>query len=94
MSLSKNEKVELLKRIQLFADCTKAELVEVAISADERMAWEGEELTQEGRLGREFFIVVDGAVSVRRGGRKLADLAQGAGSVRSRSSRTSLARRR
>ena len=41
MPLSKNEKVELLKRIPLFADCTRAELVEVAISADEREAVEG-----------------------------------------------------
>jgi len=77
VSLSKNGKVKLLERIPLFSECTKAELIEVAISADERMAWEGEELTQEGRLGREFFIVVDGAVAVRRGGRKLADLGPG-----------------
>ena len=77
MPLSKNGKVELLKRIPLFAGCTKAELIEVAICADERMAWDGEELTQEGRLGREFFIVVEGDVAVRRGGRKLAELGPG-----------------
>ena len=77
MPLSKNEKVDLLKRIPLFADCTRAELVEVAISTDEREASEGDRLTEEGQRGREFFILVEGAVAVRRGERKLADLRSG-----------------
>jgi CRP-like cAMP-binding protein len=75
--LSKNEKVELLKRTALFAGCTKAELIEVALSADEREAPEGERLTEEGRRGREFFVLVEGAVVVERGGKKLADLGPG-----------------
>ena len=77
MPLRKNEKVELLKRIPLFAGCTKAELNEVAISADEREAPEADRLTEEGRRGREFYILVEGAVAVSRGGRKLADLGPG-----------------
>jgi voltage-gated potassium channel len=75
--LSKNEKVELVKRIPLFAECTKAELIEIAISADEREAREGDSLTVEGRRGREFFILVEGAVAVRRGGKLLAELGPG-----------------
>ena len=77
MPLGKNEKIELLRRIPLFAECTKAELIEVAISADEREAATGQNLTEQGQRGREFFIVVEGAVSVRRDGRKLADLGPG-----------------
>jgi CRP/FNR family transcriptional regulator, cyclic AMP receptor protein len=57
--------------------CTKAELIEVAISADEREAPEGDRLTEEGRRGREFFVLVEGAVVVNRGGTKLADLGPG-----------------
>jgi CRP-like cAMP-binding protein len=75
--LSKNEKVELLKRTALFSECTKADLVEVAISTDEREASEGDRLTEEGGRGREFFLLVEGAVAVRRGRRKLADLGPG-----------------
>jgi CRP/FNR family transcriptional regulator, cyclic AMP receptor protein len=75
--LTKNEKVELLKRIPLFAGCTKAELIEIALSADEREAPEGDRLTEEAQRGGEFFILVEGAVAVRRGGRKLADLGPG-----------------
>lgn len=77
MPLSKNEKVNLLKRIPLFAECSKAELIEVAISADEREAPAGHRLTEEGRPGTEFFALVDGTVAVSRAGRKLADLGPG-----------------
>jgi CRP-like cAMP-binding protein len=75
--LSNKEKVEFLKRIPLFAECSKAELSEVAITAEEREAPEGDRLTEEGRPGREFFILVEGAVDVRRGGEKLGDLGAG-----------------
>ena len=77
MPLTKNEKVELLRRIPLFVGCTKAELIEVAISADEREALEGYVLTEEGQQGREFFILVDGAVAVGRDGRQVAELGPG-----------------
>jgi CRP-like cAMP-binding protein len=77
VALSNKEKVEFLKRIPLFAECSKAELTEVAISAEEREAPEGDRLTEEGRPGREFFILVEGAVDVRRGGTKLGDLGAG-----------------
>lgn len=77
MPLTKNEKVELLKRTALFAECTKPELIEVALNADEREAPEGDRLTVEGRRGREFFVLVEGAVAVTRGGRQLADLGPG-----------------
>jgi CRP/FNR family transcriptional regulator, cyclic AMP receptor protein len=75
--LTKNDKVELLKRVPLFARCTKAELIEVAINTDERAALEGEKLTEEGRRGREFFVLLDGTVVVRRRGRNVADLGPG-----------------
>ena len=77
MPLTKNEKIELLRRIPLFAECTKAELVEVAISADEREAASGQVLTEEGQRGREFFMLIAGAVAVTRSGRRLADLGPG-----------------
>jgi CRP-like cAMP-binding protein len=75
--LSKNEKVELLRRIPLFAACTRRELIEVALVADEREAGPGEVLMAQGQPGREFFLLIDGTVVVRRNGRKVADLASG-----------------
>jgi len=75
--LSKNEKVELLRRIPLFAACTRRELIEVALVADEREAGADDVLTEQGDPGREFFLLIDGTVVVRRNGRKLADLGPG-----------------
>ena len=77
MPLTKNQKVELLKRTALFAECTKAELIDVAVSSDEREARAGHLLAEEGRRGREFFLLVEGTVAVERGGRKVADLGPG-----------------
>jgi len=75
--LSKNEKVELLGRIPLFAACTRRELIEVALVADEREAGADEVLMEQGQPGREFFVLIDGTVVVRRHGRKLANLGPG-----------------
>ena len=77
MPLTKNEKVALLRRIPLFAGCTKTELGEVAMNADEREALAGATLTREGEAGREFFVLAAGSAVVRRRGRKLANLSAG-----------------
>ena len=77
MTLARNAKVELLKKVPLFAGCSKAELRELAIVADELDLKEGRTLVREGRPGREFFILLDGSVRVSRNGRKLADLGAG-----------------
>lgn len=77
MALGKNAKIDLLKKVPLFAGCSKAELREVALVADEIDLQDGRVLTREGRRGREFFVLVDGTVSVTRAGKKLADLGAG-----------------
>jgi CRP-like cAMP-binding protein len=75
--LSRNEKIGLLKRTRLFERCTRTELHEVALSALEREAPQGTRLTEEGRRGREFFVLVEGGVTVSRAGKRLADLGPG-----------------
>ena len=67
----KNAKMELLKQVPLFADCSKRELANIAQVADEIGFPAGRTLIEEGRPGREFFVIADGTVEVRRGGRKL-----------------------
>lgn len=74
MRLRKDAKLELLRRVPLFADCSKRELGEIAQLADELALPEGRTLIEEGKLGHEFFVLVDGTVDVRRKGRKLATL--------------------
>ena len=77
MALGKNAKIELLKRVPLFAGCTKAELREVAISSDEIDLPAGRVLTREGQRGREFFVLVSGTVRVTRNDKALANLRGG-----------------
>jgi CRP/FNR family cyclic AMP-dependent transcriptional regulator len=75
--LRRDAKIELLKKVPLFAGCSKAELRELAKSADELDIREGTVLTREGRTGREFFVLIDGTVRVTKSGRKIADLGAG-----------------
>ena len=77
MRLGKNAKIDLLKRVPLFAGCSKAELREVALSTDEIDLRDGHVLTREGRPGREFFILVEGTASVTQDGKEVAALRDG-----------------
>jgi len=67
----KNAKIELLRKVPLFSECSKSELADIAQVADEMGFPTGRTLIEEGKPGREFFIIADGTVEVRRGGRKL-----------------------
>jgi CRP/FNR family cyclic AMP-dependent transcriptional regulator len=78
MALRRDAKIDLLKHVPLFADCSKSELRQLARIADEVDVREGTVLTREGRSAREFFVIVDGTVRVSKNGRKLADLGPGA----------------
>ena len=75
--LRKNAKLELLKRVPLFADCSKRELETVAAIADELTMPAGRELTKEGARGAEFVVLAEGAADVRRRGRRVNTLGSG-----------------
>jgi CRP/FNR family transcriptional regulator, cyclic AMP receptor protein len=77
VAISKNAKVELLRKTPLFSECSKAELGALALTADELDLREGTVLTYEGRAGREFFVLIEGTVSVTQKGKPLADLGPG-----------------
>ena len=77
MALRRDAKVELLKRVPLFAGCSKSELRELAKTADELDIREGTVLTREGRTGKEFFVLIDGTANVTTGGEKVAELKAG-----------------
>jgi len=75
--LGKNAKIELLKKVPLFEQCSKAELKELATTADEIHLRDGHVLTKEGRPGREFFVLVKGTARVTHKSEKIADLGPG-----------------
>jgi len=77
VALGRNGKVELLKKVPLFAGCSKSELRELALTADEIDLRYGHVLTKEGRPGREFFVIVEGTARVTRKDKTVADLGAG-----------------
>jgi CRP-like cAMP-binding protein len=77
VALRRDAKVELLKRVPLFADCSKTELRALAKSTDEIDLREGTVMTREGRPGREFFVLIEGTARVTRDGRQVAELKGG-----------------
>jgi len=75
--LRKNAKIELLKRVPLFERCSKRELGEIAMLADELDLPSARDLTREGAGGFEFIILVEGQADVVRGVRVVNELGPG-----------------
>ena len=75
--LRKNAKIELLKRVPLFESCSKSELGEIALLADELDLPDARDLTREGGTGWEFIVLVQGEADVLRNGRLVAGLGPG-----------------
>lgn len=74
---SQNVKVEALKRAPLFESLSKKELGELARVTDDLKVESGTVLCREGKVGREFFVIVDGTAEVTKGGKRLAELQGG-----------------
>lgn len=75
--LRKNAKVELIKGVPLFSECSRKQLDEIAGVADEIDLREGKELTSEGRPGREFFVLIEGSADVKKGSRRINRMGAG-----------------
>jgi CRP/FNR family transcriptional regulator, cyclic AMP receptor protein len=75
--LRRDHKVELIAAVPLFAGCSKKELARIASLADEVDLPAGRLLTEEGRRGREFCVLISGSADVRKGTRKVATLGAG-----------------
>ena len=70
MRLGKDAKTKEIARVPLFARCSKRELAQIASIADEIDLRAGKVLTREGEQGREFFVLLEGRVEIRKGGRR------------------------
>jgi CRP-like cAMP-binding protein len=72
-----DQKLELLKRTPLLAGLNEHDLEEVGRLADEVDVPAGKVLTKQGDPGREFFMIVDGAVRIERGGQLIRTIGPG-----------------
>jgi len=75
--LRRNQKVELLRKVPLFARCSKRELAEIAMLADEVDLRQGKALIREGASGREFFVLLEGQADVTKNGRRINRMGAG-----------------
>jgi CRP/FNR family transcriptional regulator, cyclic AMP receptor protein len=75
--LGGNQKIDLIRKVPLFARCSRAELKEIALLADEIDLREGKEMTREGAPGREFFVLLEGTADVKKNSRRVNTLGPG-----------------
>ena len=69
---NQDTKVNALKRAPLFQDLSRKELSHLARVSEDLEIPTGTALCQEGEIGREFFVIVEGKVEVTRGGKRVA----------------------
>jgi CRP/FNR family cyclic AMP-dependent transcriptional regulator len=75
--LGGNQKIDLIRKVPLFARCSRTELKEIAMLADEIDLNEGKEMTRQGTPGREFFVLLEGSADVKKNNRKVNTLGPG-----------------
>ncbi|HUS61376.1 MAG TPA: cyclic nucleotide-binding domain-containing protein [Acidimicrobiales bacterium] len=73
----KDTKLDALARVRLFSACSKKDLQTISKVSDEVEIAAGETLIKEGSSGHEFFLILEGEVTVKRGNRKVAQLGPG-----------------
>jgi len=67
-----------MANVPLFAHCSKRDIAKIASLADEIDLARGKTIIREGERGREFFVILEGEVDVRRGTRLLGTRGPGA----------------
>ncbi len=72
-----DRKIDLLRRVPLFSECSDRELQKIASLTDEIHVDEGKVLTNEGKPGREFFVIAEGKAKATLKRKKLGDLGPG-----------------
>ena len=72
-----DQKLELLSKVPLLAGLDRRGLEEVGRLTDEVDLPAGRVAARQGATGDEFFVIVDGTVSIERDGQHLRDLGPG-----------------
>ena len=75
--MTKDPRVELLRKVHLFSDCTDEQLAFIATRVEDVDVPSGRILCEEGTTGGEFFVVVSGSADVRRAGNVISHMGAG-----------------
>ncbi|MGQ0849694.1 MAG: cyclic nucleotide-binding domain-containing protein [Actinomycetota bacterium] len=73
----KSDKIDVLRQVPLFAGLSRKELGEIARFVTEVEIGPRQHLVYEGETGREAMVILAGKATVRRSGRKIAEIAAG-----------------
>jgi CRP/FNR family cyclic AMP-dependent transcriptional regulator len=74
---SRRAYVEHLRNIPMFQSFSQKDLEKIAKAGDEVSMPAGSLLIDQGQMGREAFVVLDGSIAVKRNGKKVATLGSG-----------------
>ncbi|MGH9302506.1 MAG: cyclic nucleotide-binding domain-containing protein [Acidimicrobiales bacterium] len=72
-----DSRLDHLSNMWLFSGCSRKELSLIARASDEVQVPAGRVLCDEGRVGQQFFLIINGQAVVKRKGRKIAMLGPG-----------------
>jgi CRP/FNR family transcriptional regulator, cyclic AMP receptor protein len=75
--VSKKTAVDHLSNVPMFAGCSKKELAAIAKASDRLSLAGGSTLTRQDESAREAFVILSGKATVKRNGRKVAELGPG-----------------
>ena len=75
--MAADRKLEHLAQVGMFSSLNKKELAMVARASDVVSVAPGTEIVREGDFGHEFYLLLQGTATVRRAGRKVAQLGEG-----------------
>ena len=70
--------VDHLRNIALFSECSSKELSLVVKSSTERVLKAGTVIMDQGQTGREAYVILEGSATVKRNGKKVANVKSGA----------------
>jgi CRP-like cAMP-binding protein len=74
---SHDTKADALGKCPFFAGLSRNELIDLAKATEDMEVAEGKALTREGESGREFFVIIDGEVSVTKDGNEIRRMGAG-----------------
>jgi CRP-like cAMP-binding protein len=77
MAMSKKQKTDLLRRVELFSDVSARALGAIADATVDIVYSAGQYIVRQGQIGTGFYLVADGRVRVIRGSDVVAELGPG-----------------
>ncbi len=75
--MARDDYLDHLAQIPLFAACSRKELQKIARASDEVSLEAGREVVTEGAIGHEAYVIIEGSARVERNGTVVAELGPG-----------------